>query len=106
MQKLSIYTLKIKRNIIPIIFLCFTFCLLFFSSSNLPAVRNGLSLFGNSVVPSLLPFFIATEMLMHTNIVNQIGYILNPIMKPLFNVSRKRSIRFCYGAYFRIPSWS
>lgn len=88
MQNTNIYILKLKRNFIPLMFLVFTFCLLIFSKSNLPAVKNGLVLFANSVVPSLLPFFIATEMLMHTNIVNQIGYLLNPIMKPLFNVRR------------------
>ena len=80
--------LKIRKLFFPLIFLIFTLCLLIFSKSNLPAVKNGLNLFANSVVPSLLPFFIATEMLMHTEIVNQIGYILNPIMKPLFNIRR------------------
>lgn len=80
--------LKIRKLFFPLIILIFTLCLLIFSKSNLPAVKNGLNLFANSVVPSLLPFFIATEMLMHTEIVNQIGYILNPIMKPLFNIRR------------------
>lgn len=105
MQKTNIYVLKLKRNLIPLIFLMFTFCLLIFSKTNLPAVKNGLALFANSVIPSLLPFFIATEMLMHTNIVNQIGYMLNSIMKPLFNVSRSRCFCFCYGINFWISSW-
>ena len=43
---------------------------LLFSSSNLPAIKKGLSLWANSVVPSLFPFFVATELLMHTNLVN------------------------------------
>lgn len=80
--------LKFKRNFIPLLFLIFTCSLLIFSNSNLPAVKKGLLLFANSVVPSLLPFFIATQMLMHTNIVNQLGVLLNPVMKPLFNVRR------------------
>lgn len=88
MAKSNVFVVKLRKNIIPIIILAFTLCLLIFSESNLPAVKNGLLLFANSVIPSLLPFFIATEMLMHTNIVNILGYLLNPIMKPLFNVRR------------------
>lgn len=101
----NIYFLKLKRNFIPLLFLGFTFCLLIFSKSNLPAIKNSLNLFANSVVPSLLPFFIATEMLMHTNIVNQLGIILNPIMKPLFNVNRPRWFCIYYGNNFGLSCW-
>lgn len=103
MKRTPILVLKLKRNLIPLIFLGFTFCLLIFSKSNLPAVKNGLALFANSVVPSLLPFFIATEMLMHTNIVNHIGYILNPIMKPLFNVGGEGAFAFVMGIISGYP---
>ena len=65
--KSSIYVIKLKRNLLPMLFLAFTFCLLIFSKSNLPAVKSGLALWANSVVPSLFPFFVATELLMHTN---------------------------------------
>lgn len=106
MLKTNIFIIKFKRNLISILLLCFIFCLVFFSNSNLPAVKDGLTLFFNNVIPSLLPFFIATQMLMHTNIVNQIGKVLNPIMKLLFNVRRPRSFRFYYGDYFRISNWS
>lgn len=67
--KPSIYVIKLKRNFLPMLFLGFTFCLLIFSKSNLPAVKSGLLLWANSVVPSLFPFFVATELLMHTNLV-------------------------------------
>jgi len=103
MQIINTYVLKLKRNLIPLMFLAFIFCLLIFSNSNLPAVKNGLVLFANSVIPSLLPFFIATEMLMHTNIVNQIGNLLNPIMKPLFNVNGKGAFAFVMGIISGYP---
>lgn len=103
---IKVYALKLKRNFFPIMFLMFAFCLLIFSNYNLPAVKSGLLLFANSVLPSLLPFFIATEMLMHTNIVNQIGRLLNPIMKPLFNVRRSRFFCFYNGYYIRLSSGS
>lgn len=68
--KPSIYVIKLKRNLLPMLFLGFTLGLLIFSQSNLPAVKSGLLLWANSVVPSLFPFFVATELLMHTNFVS------------------------------------
>lgn len=94
---MHILVIKLKRNIIPILFLAFTAGLLIFSKSNLPAVKNGLTLFATSVIPSLFPFFVATELLMHTNIVNHIGNMLNSFMKPLFNVSGKGAFALVMG---------
>ena len=88
MHKTNVYVLKLKRNVIPLLFLLFTFGMLVFANNNILAVKNGLLLFANNVVPTLLPFFIATELLMHTNILNVIGRLFTPIMKPLFNVKR------------------
>ena len=66
-SKCHFYIIKLKQNLLALVFLAFCASLLLFSSSNLPAVRNGLSLWANSVVPSLFPFFVATELLMNTN---------------------------------------
>ena len=103
MLKSNFYVIKLKRNFIPLVFLFFTFCLLFFSKSNLPAVKSGLSLWANSVVPSLFPFFVATELLMHTNIVTQLGNILNKYMKPLFNVRGEGAFAFIMGIISGYP---
>lgn len=78
--------LSLRKNILPFIFCMFTICLVIFSSENLSATKSGLLLWANNVIPSLFPFFIATELLGYTNIVYKIGKLLNPIMKPIFNV--------------------
>lgn len=83
---MKIWYIKLKRNIIPIIFLLFTICLIIFSKSNINTVKSSLKIWVNNVIPSLLPFFIATELLSHTNIPNIIGNLFNKIMRPLFNV--------------------
>lgn len=101
--KTSFYVVKLKRNILPIIFLGFTLCLLIFSKSNLPAVKSGLTLWATSVVPSLFPFFVSTELLMHTNIVNILGNILNKYMKPLFNVRGEGAFAFIMGIISGYP---
>lgn len=78
--------IKLKQNIIPLIFSMFTICLIIFSKSNIQAVKNALSIWVNNVIPSLFPFFIATELLNNTNIPRIIGNMFNKIMRPLFNV--------------------
>lgn len=102
MKKFHIFVFKIKRNIIPIIFLLFTLCLVLFSSANMKAAKSGLKLWANSVVPSLLPFFIATEVLSKTNIPKIFGRLFNKIMKPFFNISGEGSFALIMGWISRI----
>ncbi len=101
--KTNFYVVKVKKNLLAILFLGFTFCLLIFSKSNLPAVKDGLLLWANSVVPSLFPFFVATELLMHTNIITLLGHLLNRFMKPLFNIRGEGSFAFIMGIISGYP---
>jgi sporulation integral membrane protein YlbJ len=101
--KNNFYVVRLKRNLLPLLFLGFTFCLLIFSKSNLPAVKSGLSLWANSVVPSLFPFFVATELLMHTNVITLFGNLLNRFMKPLFNIRGEGSFAFIMGIISGYP---
>ncbi|WP_378955468.1 sporulation integral membrane protein YlbJ [Pelosinus sp. sgz500959] len=50
------------------------------------AAIMGLNLWWNVVFPSLLPFFILSEILMGLGVVHFIGILLEPLMRPLFNV--------------------
>lgn len=95
--------LSVKNNILPVIFCLFTICLVIFSKSNLVATKNGLLLWANAVVPSLLPFFIATELLSHTNVVSNIGKLLNKIMRPIFNVPGEGAYAFIMGIISGYP---
>ncbi|NLI13276.1 MAG: sporulation integral membrane protein YlbJ [Peptococcaceae bacterium] len=47
---------------------------------------TGLKTWWNIVFPSLLPFFIASELLMSFGVVNFMGVLLEPVMRPLFKV--------------------
>lgn len=102
-SKCHFFILKIKRNMLALIFLVFGASLLLFSSSNLPAIKKGLSLWANSVVPSLFPFFVATELLMNTNFVNFLGKFLNKIMRPLFNIRGEGAFAFIMGLISGYP---
>lgn len=103
MQKSHFFVIKLKRNFFAIIFIFFAFNLLLFSNNNLVAVKNGLTLWATSVVPSLFPFFVTTELLLHTNIVNFLGRLLNYFMRPVFNVDGKGSFCFIMGLISGYP---
>lgn len=47
---------------------------------------TGLNLWWNVVFPALLPFFILSEILMGFGVVHFIGVLLEPLMRPVFNV--------------------
>lgn len=96
--------LSIKKNILPAIFCLFTVCLVVFSKNNLVAAKEGLLLWANNVVPSLLPFFIATELLGYTNVVAKLGKILNPIMRPLFHIPGIGSYALLMGIISGYPT--
>lgn len=96
--------LSFKKNILPFLFCIFTICLLLFSRQNISATKDGLWLWANSVVPSLLPFFIATEVLSYTNIIYYLGKLLNNIMRPLFNVPGEGSFAFIMGIISGYPT--
>ena len=102
-SKCHFYIIKIKQNFLALIFLAFCASLLLFSSTNLPTVKKGLLLWANSVVPSLFPFFVATELLMNTNFVYIMGRFLNKIMKPLFNIRGEGSFCFLMGLISGYP---
>lgn len=95
--------IKLKDYIIPFIFLLFTISLILFSSSNLSAAKNGLNLWASSVVPSLFPFFVATELLSNTNIPYILGQLLNGFMKPIFNVGGQGSFALIMGIISGYP---
>lgn len=57
----------------------------------------GLKAWWNIVFPSLLPFFIASELLMSFGLVKFMGVLLEPVMRPLFRVPGCGSFVLCIG---------
>ncbi len=93
-----------SKFILKLILLLFLFSLLFYSNSNIIAISNAIELFLYKVFPSLFPFFIATDLLSHTNFINILNNILTPIVKPLFNVSGKGAFPFIMGIISGYPT--
>lgn len=103
MLKSKFIILKIKKLFFPLCICLFTLFLLIFSNTNLISAKNGLKLWANSVVPSLLPFFIATELLGYTNIVSFLGKTFNKFMRPIFNVPGEGAFPFIMGIISGYP---
>ena len=97
------YMIKLKKIILPTTFLLFSLSLVLFSKTNLEAVKSGLQLWANSVVPSLFPFFVATELLLHTSILDIMGKYLSWFMKSFFNISGKGAFAFIMGIISGYP---
>ncbi|PLR79179.1 sporulation integral membrane protein YlbJ [Bacillus sp. V3-13] len=60
--------------------------LISFPQESVDASIRGLNMWWEIVFPSLLPFFIVSEMLIGFGVVKFIGVLLEPLMRPLFKV--------------------
>lgn len=96
--------LSLKKNILPCLFFLLAISLVIFSKTNLVAAKNGLVLWANSVVPSLFPFFVITELLSHTNFIYYVGKVFDKIMRPLFNVPGECAFAFIMGLISGYPT--
>lgn len=60
--------------------------MILFPEPSFKAAERGLTVWWDIVLPALLPFFIAAELLMGMGVVHFIGVLMEPLMRPLFNV--------------------
>ncbi len=63
-----------------------TLSLVLFPKEALQAAVEGMKVFWEIVFPSLLPFFVLSEVLLGLGVVHFIGVLLEPLMRPVFNV--------------------
>lgn len=100
---MNFIVISIRKYFFTIIFILFTICLLLFSNNNLIAAQNGLVLWATKVLPTLFPFFVATELLCQTNFTYILGKILNKFMKPIFNVPGESAVAIILGTISGYP---
>ena len=100
---MNFLVINLKKYFFTILFLLFIITLLLFSESNFIAAQNGLALWSTKVLPTLFPFFIATELLCKTNFAYILGKIFNKFMKPLFNVPGESCIALILGTISGYP---
>ncbi|MBM7654092.1 sporulation integral membrane protein YlbJ [Neobacillus cucumis] len=77
---------KLKTVILSVSVTILAASLISFPRESFEASMRGLNMWWEIVFPSLLPFFIVSEMLIGFGVVKFIGVLLEPLMRPLFKV--------------------
>lgn len=98
-----------KKNQIIIFFLPIIIVLtlivgiIIFPQEAIKSAREGLHIWVNVLIPSLLPFIIGANLVVDLKIVDLIGIIINPITKLIFNVSGKSALVFVISTVSGYP---
>ncbi len=71
--------------------------MILFPEPSFKAAERGLTVWWEVVLPALLPFFIAAELLMGMGVVHFLGVLMEPLMRPLFNVPGSGAFTLAMG---------
>ena len=77
--------------------LCATLALMLYPQESMQAARDGLTLCGNVIIPSLFPFFVLSSLVVELGLAGYLGRMLEGVMRPLFNVSGVCASAFALG---------
>ena len=77
---------KISTYSMAFLGICLTAAIVAYPEESFRASFNGLKIWWNIVLPALLPFFIAAEIMMGLGVVHFMGTLLEPVMRPIFKV--------------------
>ena len=67
--------------------LCAALALVLWPGEAMGAMRDGLKLCGNVIVPSLFPFFVLSSLVVELGMSRYLGRMFQPVMAPLFRVN-------------------
>lgn len=81
----------------PLVIIAVLLALISFPALSFQGALNGVRLWLNVVFPALLPFFIASELLMNSGLVHFFSILLEPLMRPLFRLPGSASLVLCAG---------
>lgn len=77
-----------KHKLTVLLLLSLLLCFFFFPSICFSGAKNGLTLWLYTIIPSLLPFLIVSNLILHLNLLPCLTPILAPIFQKLFSVSK------------------
>lgn len=90
-----------KKDLLSLLYTFFAICIvtamLIWPRETYLGARYGLELWAFVLVPSLLPFFIAADILINLGIVSMLGVLLEPVMRPIFNLPGSASFVLSMG---------
>lgn len=77
--------------------------IILFPNESITAAKSGFSIWIDTLIPSLLPFIIAANLIVKLKFVDIIGLVVNPLTRKLFNVSGKSSLVFAISTVSGYP---
>ncbi|RJX28629.1 MAG: sporulation integral membrane protein YlbJ [Dethiobacter sp.] len=83
--------------------LLITIAMVIYPKEAFEAALNGLAIWWNIVFPALLPFFIFSQVLIGLGVVHFLGVLLEPVMRPVFNVPGTGSFVMAMGLASGFP---
>lgn len=86
-----------KQIFTALTIIAFFFLMLTFPKQTLAGASKGLLLWFQTLLPTLLPFLIFTNLLIQTNSIIYISYVLGPILRKIFKVSPNGSFAVLAG---------
>ncbi|HWP98512.1 MAG TPA: nucleoside recognition domain-containing protein [Syntrophomonadaceae bacterium] len=87
----------ISRLSFLVLILILTFFMLLNPRETVAAAASGAHLWYSVLLPALLPFFIAADLLVSTGLVAFLGVLLEPVMRPLFRLPGCSSLVIAMG---------
>ena len=90
--------------LLPIVVVLFLIIgIILFPQESIKSAKEGLNIWMNVLIPSLLPFIIGANLIVDLKIVDLLGIIINPITKFIFNVSGKSALVFVISTVSGYP---
>ncbi len=93
----------IKKSLLPAMGIIFIASLIIYPKPAVSAASKGIHLWLDIVFPSLFPFFVASQLLSKSGIIRLFGILLEPVMRPLFNVPGCGSFALAMGIVSGYP---
>lgn len=78
---------NLSYYIIPLLVAFFNILIIIVPNVVISSAQDGLLLWFNKIIPSILPFLIGTNILIHLGFIDFLGTLLDPFMKRFFNIS-------------------
>lgn len=89
--------MNIKKYAAPILTALFTIALVCSPDTALEAAANAYKICENTVIPSLFPFFVCSNLLTAIGATVYLSRMLRPVMKPIFGVSENSALAVIMG---------
>lgn len=92
-----------KKKITPFLLFLFFAILLLFPNASVKGAKNGLLLWFETVLPTLLPFIIISNLMIKLNVTNCLTSILYPVFGKIFGVSKPGCYPIIIGMLSGLP---